>query len=55
MAEGGLQPRRNGVAYLARHGRAPLCHYVTSPPAARGERKSGRDEFFSSLLTWFRW
>ena len=40
-AEGGLQPRRNGMAYLLRHGRAPLCHYVTSPPAERGERGSG--------------
>ena len=29
---------------------APLCHFVTSPPAARGERKSGRGDFFSSLL-----
>ena len=29
---------------------APLCPYGTSPPAARGERKGGRDDSFSTLL-----
>ena len=30
--------------------KAHLCHSVTSPPAERGESKSGRVDFFSSLL-----
>ena len=41
--------------HLVRQGRAPFCHSVTSPPAQRGERKSGRDDFFSSLLVAERW
>ena len=59
-AGGGLQAGRSGVGYLVRHGRAPLCHSVTSPPALRGERGKraaaqavgrGRDGF-PQLVVW---
>ena len=39
-AEGGCGPESPAWLYLARRG-APLCHFVTSPPAERGERGSG--------------